>query len=101
MKLYYVKNNYYIITYHVGEIHSEITEEGLLLLKWKDKRIVNMLTTTRNDDIIEKRRRTRKADGGIEVIQKPSIIDDYNIHMGGVGRSDQLVTYYGYPHRQV
>ena len=27
------------------------------------------------------------------------MVDDYNTHMGGVDVSDQLVRYYGYPHR--
>ena len=27
------------------------------------------------------------------------MIDDYNLHMGGVDKSDQLVLYYGYSHR--
>ena len=29
-------------------------------------------------------------------MQKPAVIEDYNIYMGGEHKSDQLVTYYGF-----
>eukprot|EP00731_Ephydatia_muelleri_P006034 Em0003g282a len=46
-------------------------------------------------------RPSRGARGGVEFIQKPQMIDEYNKHMGGVDLSDQLVLYYGYSHRQI
>ena len=45
-------------------------------MKWRDKRDVTMLSTFHDDTFIEKRRRTRLASGGVEVIQKPSIVED-------------------------
>ena len=60
-------------------------------LKWKDKRDVHMLSTFHSDTTVDKQRRTRSTAGGVETIQKPSMVDDYNQHMGGVDRSDQLV----------
>lgn len=33
------------------------------------------------------------------VDRKPEAIVEYNKYMGGVDRGDQLLTYYGYPHR--
>ena len=87
---------------YIGEVISEkICNDKITCLKWKDKRIVHMLSTFHGDDMIDKRRRTRKADGGVEVIKKPLMVDDYNRHMGGVDRSDQLILYYGYPHRYI
>ena len=88
--------------YNIGGIYSEeICDGKILCLKWKDKRVVNMLSTFHTDEIIDKRRRTRAAGSGIEVIKKPKMIDEYNTYMGGVDRSDQMVLYYGYSHRLV
>ena len=50
-------------------------------LKWKDKRDVLVLSTF-HDTFIEKRRRTRHADDGVEVIQKTKVVEEYNLHMG-------------------
>ena len=33
------------------------------------------------------------------MVQKPKVIEDYNTHMDGVDKCDQLVLYYGYAHR--
>ena len=60
---------------------------GLLALKWHDKRDVFMLSTYHNDEMIAKRRRSRTAEGGVEEIQKPRVVEDYNQHMGGVDQS--------------
>jgi len=45
-----------------------------------------------DDSMVSKQRRTRQATGGVEVVQKPAIIKDYNKYMGGVDKSDQMVT---------
>ena len=58
-----------------------------------------MLSTFHNEEVMNKRRRTRRADGGQEDIVKPVVVDDYNTYMGGVDRSDQMVLYYGYTHK--
>ena len=52
-----------------------------------------------HNDMIEKQCRTRVVTEGVETVQKLVMIDDYNLHMGGVDKSDQLVLYYGYSHR--
>ena len=76
-----------------GEI---ATYHGLFGLKWKDKRVVSMLSTIHDDTMISKECRSRQAPGGVETIQKPLIIEDYNQYMGEVDKSDQLVVYYGF-----
>ena len=38
---------------------------------------------------------------GIEEVQKPVMVEQYNTYMGGVDKSDQLLSYYGYCHRTV
>ena len=69
---------------------------NILGLKWKDKRYVSVLSTLHDDSMVSKQRCTRQATGGVEIVQKPAVIEDYNRYMGGVDKSDQLVTYYGF-----
>ena len=83
---------------HKGDIMT-FKDGPLMGLKWMDKRQVAMLSTIHDDTTIDKHRRTRTATGGTEVIQKPKVIDEYNSYMGGVDKSDQLITYYGFSHR--
>ena len=71
----------------------------IICLKWKDKRIVHMISTFHTDNIMEKRHRTKAVTEGVETVQKPVMINDYNLPMGGVDKSDQLVLYYRYSHR--
>ena len=72
-----------------GEI-ATFHDDELFGLKWKDKRVVSLLSTIHDDTMISKERRSRQAPGGVETIQKPLIIEDYNQYMGGVDKSDQL-----------
>ena len=44
-------------------------------------------------------RRTRTVNGGVEVVEKPQVIEHYNTHVSGVNKCDQLILYYGYAHR--
>ena len=53
-----------------GEIQST-RDEGILSLKWRDKRDVLMLSTFCDDTMVGKSRRSRTAVGGVETIQKP------------------------------
>ena len=61
-------------------------DDTLLYMKWRDKHDVLILSTFHDDTFIEKRRRTRLALDGVEVIEKPSVVEDYNQHMGGVDK---------------
>ena len=53
------------------------------------------------EDMVDKERRTRASESGMEIVKKPMMVEDYNMHMGGVDQSDQQMIYYGYPHRLV
>nr|XP_039261358.1 piggyBac transposable element-derived protein 4-like [Styela clava] len=64
----------------------------LLALKWKDKKDVIMLSTVHNDAMTTV---SVRAPGGRKDKLKPVIVDDYNRHMGGVDKSDQMLSYYG------
>ena len=55
-----------------------------------------MLSTIHDDSMISKEHRSRQVSGGVETIQKPAVVEEYNQYMGGVDKSDQLVVYYGF-----
>ena len=65
-----------------GEVRSVDLEDGLVALQWKDKRLVTMISTIHDNEMISKRRRTRRVDDGTEEILKPKMIDEYNTYMG-------------------
>ena len=66
----------------------------VLCLKWKDKRDVLLLSTIHDDvAMVDILRRSRTVAGGIERIQKPKVIDDYNQHMGGVNLVNASILY--------
>ena len=84
-----------------GDVTSDLVDNTMMALKWMDKRPVCMLTTIHDNSMMTKVRRTRQAVGGQEEIKKPVVVEQYNSFMGGVDRSDQLLSYYGFPHRTV
>ena len=69
-------------------------------MQWKDKRAVT-LGTIHGDSMVSKVRCTRLAPGGREEILKPHLVEEYNTYMGGVDKSVQLLSYYGFSHRTV
>ena len=81
-----------------GEMTSSEVQKGILALKWQDKRPVVMLSTIHDDSWVTKRRRTRHVAGGIEEIEKPTMVEKYNMYMGGVDKDDQLMLNYGFSH---
>ena len=87
-----------------GEVVSS-RDDGILSLKWKDKRDVMMLSTYHDTSMISKSRRSRRAAGGVEAIYKPKIVEDYNLNMGGVDKrkftQNGSVHAYLIPHFQV
>ena len=52
-----------------------------------------MLSTFHNNETVDKERRSKNATGGLEVVKKPKMVEDYNKYMGGVDRNDQMVPY--------
>jgi len=84
-----------------GEVVTASLSDSLVVLKWMDKRPVLMLSTIHDTSLVAKRRRSRLAQGGTEEVQKPKMVDEYNQYMGGVDKSDQLLSYYGFPHRTI
>ena len=63
-----------------------------------DKKVVSALSIIDDNYMIDIERRTSAFQEGVETIQKPAIIHNYNTYMGGVGKTNHLITYYGFPH---
>ena len=88
-------------TLQKGEVRTRRLDGGVLALQWQDKRTVSMLSTIHDAGMSTIQRRTRQVQGGIEQIQKPTMVVEYNKHMGGVDQADQMLSYYGFTHRTV
>ena len=84
-----------------GEVRTRDLGDELTALQWKDKRLITMISSIHDDEMTSKRRRTRLVTAGCEEIRKPVMIDEYNSYMGGVDKSDQLLSYYGFKHRTI
>ena len=84
-----------------GEKRLVPVDDDMNVVQWHDKRGVSILSTLHDDSPVAVERRTQRAQGGREVVEKPEAIVEYNKYMGGVDLGDQLLTYYGYPHRTV
>lgn len=84
-----------------GEVKKAMLEGNVQAIKWMDKRPVRILTSIHDTSMVPKRRRSRLAPGGTEEVMKPKAVEEYNQHMGGVDKSDQLLSYYGFSHRTV
>jgi len=63
---------------------------NLLAIKWTDKRDVSLLSTKHTATMVVTYKTTRDGDQ----VVKPACVLDYNQHMGGVDRSDQIAKYY-------
>ena len=70
-----------------GDVASSV-DDSVLTLKWRDKRDVLMLSTYHGSEMMKKTRRSRSADGGVEEVEKPQVVEDYNLNMGGVDKSE-------------
>ena len=71
-----------------------LKDGGIQLIKWKDKRDVNVISSIHNADFVEC---PVKGDPGKTKL-KPKAVIDYNKGMGAVDLSDQLATYEAFIH---
>ena len=75
-------------------------EDGAVVaVAWFDKKPITAMSTIHPATTVTKKLRSKKHPSGFRVIEKPSLIEAYNQHMGGVDRSDQNAVYYKYCHR--
>lgn len=60
----------------------------MVVLFWKDKKLVSMISTSKTADLINTEKIIRKTG---ENISKPQAVAEYNKHMNGVDKGDQIV----------
>ncbi|GBM86783.1 PiggyBac transposable element-derived protein 3 [Araneus ventricosus] len=75
-----------------GDFDCRITDQGLSYFKWKDNRCVFFLSNYHGTEVCKIQR--KQKDGSIMDIPAPTIVRDYNRHMGGVDKSDMLKSLY-------
>ena len=78
-------------TLKVGERVVRHTDT-VLTLAWRDTRVVRMVTTFHQDEMVDVQR-WKKGQGRISVA-KPACVQDYNMGMNGVDKLDQNISYY-------
>lgn len=70
-----------------GEIVTRETEEGVVFLKWKDKRDVSLLLTVHSNETVEVTSKTGR------VVNKLKDVMLYNEGKFSIDMSDQIATY--------
>lgn len=70
-----------------NEVIARESNTGVVVLKWKDKRDVLMLSTVHTDDIVEVQAENKKT------VQKPKAVVDYNNCKAFIDLSDQMKSY--------
>lgn len=73
-------------------------DNEMLAVSWFDSTRVNLISTVDNNNTFQKRVRQRGHPAGRQ-IQKPTLVENYNKHMGAVDHFDQVSVSYPYPHR--
>lgn len=87
-----------------GEVYAREDQHGIVVMKWRDKRDVRLLTTKHNADIEERQEADEELESGPstrdadqrkrrKVVKKPIAIVDYNKGKCGIDISDQMSSY--------
>lgn len=72
----------------LGEYDWSIDQGDISIIKWRDKRIVSLLSNFHNpEDTTEVQRRSK--DGSVTMISCPKVLSKYNKHMHCVDKFDQ------------
>ncbi|KAL4153253.1 hypothetical protein QTP88_001086 [Uroleucon formosanum] len=69
-----------------GEVIASQSNNNVVILKWRDKRDILLITTKHSDQIIEIQKRDT-------IIKKPLVVEDYNTGKSYIDRSDQMSSY--------
>ena len=70
----------------------------ILALRWRDKRDVTVLSTKHTPAVMTV---SIRMQGGHVSKEKPMAVNDYNRHMGGIDKSDQMLDYYSFTRKAV
>ncbi|XP_072248003.1 piggyBac transposable element-derived protein 2-like [Leuresthes tenuis] len=73
------------------------SDDGILVVRWKDNRIVTLLSTDMGVEPVSSVFRYNSETKTKEPVSCPAVIRSYNAHMGGIGKSDMLVHLYRTP----
>lgn len=76
-----------------GESDYRVSTDGIVALKWMDRKGVLFISNFHNPAYLETASR-RKKDGSKEDVVCPSLVIDYNRHMGYVDKFDMLKSLY-------
>lgn len=76
-----------------GEADWRVSKDGIVALKWMDRRSVLLVGNYHDPSIMETTSR-KKKNGSAEDIPCPRMIRDYNTHMGYVDRFDMMKSLY-------
>ncbi|XP_028394481.1 piggyBac transposable element-derived protein 4-like [Dendronephthya gigantea] len=83
----------------VGDIRFQ-HKDDIMCLAWRDKRVVKMITTIGENDMVEVTVRKRGVPDGV-MMQKPQCIALYNKSMSGVDKLDECIQYYPFTRKSV
>lgn len=76
-----------------GQSDSRVSKDGLAFIKWRDRKIVHFLGNHQNPSneatVIRKQK-----DGNSQVVACPTMVKEYNQHMGYVDKTDMLKSVY-------
>lgn len=76
-----------------GEYDFKTTEEGITLFKWKDNKVVYIISNYHGCEVGTVERTER--DGTKITVSCPTALSDYNMFMGGIDKADMLRSIYG------
>lgn len=80
-----------------GSCEYLTSDDNILVLKWKDNKVVTMLSTDLGVEPVTKCQRYCSDTKNKEDVPCPNVIKSYNANMGGIDKSDMLVHLYKTP----
>ena len=72
---------------------------GIIAVKWKDTKVVTMISSANGIHPVEKISRFDRSESKKCEVPCPNIVKSYNGHMGGIDKSDMLFSLYRTPMR--